>query len=197
MAKPIRWLIAKFKQLNNTIWNTSLSQASRRRGIGIKFLRTIILAARGFKQDKVQLRAASLTLYTLLSIIPMAAIAFAVAKGFGLESDLEGRLTSEFSSQQEVLRWILSVANNALQSTKGGYMAGIGVIILLWSVMQLLNDFERSFNHIWQVRDQRPWIRKFTDYLAIMLVAPVFVILSSSITVLISKIGRASCRERV
>lgn len=186
MARPIKWILDKFRQFNHAVWNTSLSQASRGRGIVIKYIRTIILAARGFRQDKVQLRAASLTLYTLLSIIPMAAIAFAVAKGFGLEGDLEGRLTSEFASQQEVLGWILSVADNALQSTKGGYMAGIGVVILLWSVMQLLDHFESSFNHIWQVRQQRPWIRKFTDYLAIMLIAPVFVILSSSITVFIS-----------
>ena len=186
MARPIKWILDKFRQFNHAVWNTSLSQASRGRGIVIKYIRTIILAARGFRQDKVQLRAASLTLYTLLSIIPMAAIAFAVAKGFGLEGDLENRLTSEFASQQEVLGWILSVADNALQSTKGGYMAGIGVVILLWSVMQLLDHFESSFNHIWQVRQQRPWIRKFTDYLAIMLIAPVFVILSSSITVFIS-----------
>lgn len=186
MARPIKWILDKFRQFNHAVWNTSLSQASRGRGIVIKYIRTIVLAARGFRQDKVQLRAASLTLYTLLSIIPMAAIAFAVAKGFGLEGDLEGRLTSEFASQQEVLGWILSVADNALQSTKGGYMAGIGVVILLWSVMQLLDHFESSFNHIWQVRQQRPWIRKFTDYLAIMLIAPVFVILSSSITVFIS-----------
>ncbi len=186
MARPIRWLIDKFRQFNHAVWNTSLSQASRGKGMVIKYIRTIILAARGFRQDKVQLRAASLTLYTLLSIIPMAAIAFAVAKGFGFEGDLESRLTSEFASQQEVLGWILSVADNALQTTKGGYMAGIGVIILLWSVMQLLDHFEGSFNHIWQVRQKRPWIRKFTDYLAIMLIAPVFVILSSSITVFIS-----------
>jgi membrane protein len=186
MAKPISWLVNKFRQLNYSIWNTSLSQASRGRRIVIKYIRTFLLAARGFRQDKVQLRAASLTLYTLLSIIPMAAIAFAVAKGFGLEGDLQSKLTSEFASQQEVLGWILSVADNALQTTKGGYMAGIGVIILLWSVMQLLDHFESSFNHIWQVRQQRPWIRKFTDYIAIMLIAPVFVILSSSITVFIS-----------
>jgi membrane protein len=186
MARPIRWLIDKFRQFNNSVWNTSISQASRSRGIVIKYIRTFLLAARGFRQDKVQLRAASLTLYTLLSIIPMAAIAFAVAKGFGLEGDLQSKLTSEFASQQEVLGWILSVADNALQTTKGGYMAGIGVVILLWSVMQLLDHFESSFNHIWQVRQQRPWIRKFTDYIAIMLIAPVFVILSSSITVFIS-----------
>ena len=65
-------------------------------------------------------------------------------------------------------------------------MAGVGMIILFWSVMSLLNHIESSFNHIWQIRTSRPWHRKFTDYLTIMLIAPVFIILSSSITVFIS-----------
>ena len=62
----------------------------------------------------------------------------------------------------------------------------VGMIILFWSVMSLLNHIESSFNHIWQIRSSRPWYRKFTDYLTIMLIAPVFIILSSSITVFIS-----------
>lgn len=186
MANPIKWSLKKLKELNHFIWNTSIKQAKGKRGIIIRYLRTIVLAARGFIQDKVQLRAASLTFYTLLSVIPMAAIAFGIAKGFGLEADLERELVNEFSSQQEVLGWVLRNARNALQETKGGYMAGVGIIILFWSVMQLLDHIESSFNHIWQVRQSRPWIRKFTDYLAIMLIAPVFIILSSSITVFIS-----------
>jgi membrane protein len=65
-------------------------------------------------------------------------------------------------------------------------MAGIGIIILFWSVMSLLEHIESSFNHIWQIRSSRPWHRKFTDYLTMMLIAPVFIILSSSMTVFIS-----------
>ena len=64
-------------------------------------------------------------------------------------------------------------------------MAGVGVIILFWSVMSLLDHIESSFNHIWQVRSSRPWYRKFTDYLTIMLIAPVFIIISSGLTVFI------------
>ena len=60
------------------------------------------------------------------------------------------------------------------------------MVILFWSVMSLLNHIESSFNHIWQIRSSRPWYRKFTDYLTIMLIAPVFIILSSGITVFIS-----------
>jgi membrane protein len=186
MADPLSWVIKKAKLLNDAIWHTSLSDISRGKSFLFRQLRIIVLATRGFLNDKVQLRAASLTLYSLLSIIPVAAIAFAIAKGFGLDQNLKDLLTREFQTQPEVLNWILNEASNALQETRGGYIAGIGVIILIWSVMSLLDQIERSFNHIWQISSGRPWYRKLTDYITIMLIAPVFLILSSSITVLVS-----------
>lgn len=132
--------------------------------------------------DRVQLRASALTLYTMLSTIPFVAIAFGIAKGFGLDQKMQELLIKEFQTQPEVLTWILNQASNAIQATRGGYIAGVGFIILLWSVMSLLDQIESSFNHIWQIQVSRPWLRKFTDYLAIMLIAPIVLILSSSIT---------------
>jgi membrane protein len=141
-----------------------------------------VLAARGFIDDNVQLRASALTFYSVLSVVPLAAIAFAIAKGFGLDQELQHQLTKNYQSQQEVLNWLLVNARNALNATNGSYIAGIGVIVLIWSVMSLLNHIESSFNHIWEIRNPRPWYRKFTDYLTIMLIAPVLVILSGSLT---------------
>lgn len=185
MANLLTWAIEKTKQLNNALWHTSLSDISKSKSFIIKQLRIIVLAARGFSNDKVQIRASSLTFYSLLSVIPVAAIAFGIAKGFGLDQNLEEIITRELKTQPEVLNWLLHVSRTALQETRGGYIAGVGVIILFWSVMSLLSQIESSFNHIWQIRSSRPWYRKFTDYLTIMLIAPVLLILSSSITVFI------------
>jgi len=149
-------------------------------------MRIIVLAARGYFSHKVQLRASSLTFYSILSVVPVAAIAFAIAKGFNLDNNLEELLTDKLSAHQEVLTWLLKYAKNAIQETRGGYIAGVGMIILFWSVMSLLDHIEDSFNHIWQIRSSRPWYRKLTDYLTILLTAPVFIILSSSITIFIS-----------
>ena len=184
MTNPVSWILEKSKRLNDAIWHTSLSDISRSKSFIFRQLRIIVLAARGFMNDKVQLRASSLTFYSLLSIIPVVAIAFAIAKGFGLDQNLQQLVAKEFQTQPEVLDWLLSVATNALQKTRGGPIAGVGIIILFWSAMSLLDQIESSFNHIWQIRSSRPWYRKFTDYLTIMLIAPVFLILSSSITVL-------------
>jgi len=185
MANPVLWGMEQIKRLNYLIWHTPLSEISKGKIILFKQLKIIMLAARGFLNDKVQLRASALTFYSLLSIIPVAAIAFGIAKGFSLDENLVELLTAKFSSQPEVLDFLLKNARNAIEQTRGGPIAGVGVIVLFWSVMSLLNRIENSFNHIWQVRTSRPWYRKFTDYLTIMLIAPVLIVLSSSIKVFI------------
>ena len=188
MTNPVTWSLEQIKKINDTIWHTPLSELSKRKTFLIKQLRIIVLAARGFANDKVKLRSSALTLYTLLSLIPVLAIAFAIAKGFGLDADLEAMImnSKEFSSQQDVLKFLLDGARSAIQDTRGGYMAGVGVVILFWSVMSLLSNIENSFNHIWQISTSRAWYRKFTDYLTIMLIAPVIIILSGSITVFVN-----------
>jgi len=182
MVNPVSWILDQLKRLNDAIWNTPLSELSRRKSYIFKQLRIIVLAMRGFLNDKVQLRASALTFYSLLSVIPVAAIVFAIAKGFGLDQTLQDLIIKKSGSEQEVLSWLLQKARIAIEKTRGDYIAGIGMIILFWSVMSLLDHIESSFNHIWQIRSSRPWYRKFTDYLTIMLIAPVFIVLSSGIT---------------
>jgi membrane protein len=186
MENPVTWVLDQVKKLNDAIWQTPLSEISRGKTFVFKQLRIFILAAKGFSNDKVSLRASALTFYSILSIIPIAAIAFALAKGFGLDKTLEQVIMQKFQSEQEVLTWLLNNATNAIEKTRGGYIAGVGVIVLFWSVMSLLSHIESSFNHIWQIRSSRPWYRKFTDYLTIMLIAPVLLILSSSATLFVS-----------
>jgi membrane protein len=187
MTNPVIWSLEKVKKLNDYIWHTPLSELSSRRLLLIKQVRIVLLATRGFFNDMVQLRASALTFYSILSLIPLVAIAFAIAKGFGLDQTLQQLILEKSNMQdRELIIRILSIARDALQQTSGGYIAGVGVIVLIWSVMSLLDRIENSFNHIWQIGTSRPWYRKFTDYLTIMLIAPVFLILSSSVTVFIN-----------
>ena len=186
MGNPFSWSEDLIKRLNHLIWHTPLSEISKGKIFLSRQIKIFILAARGFLNDKVMLRASALTFYTLLSVVPIAAIAFAIAKGFGLDQNLEKLIIDKFNAHEEVLNWLLINARSALEETKGGYIAGVGVVILFWSVISLLDQIESSFNHIWQIRSSRPWYRKFTDYITIMLVAPVFIILTSSITLFVS-----------
>ena len=152
----------------------------------IRQIRIIILAFRGFIEDRVSMRASALTFYTLLSVVPIAAMAFGVAKGFGFESKMRDFIIDNFKGQEDVMNYIIELSEKVLHNVEGGLLAGIGLIILVWSVMQVLTNIENSFNAIWQIKHPRPFLRKLSDYLAMMLIAPFLIILSSSVMVYIS-----------
>jgi membrane protein len=171
---------------NEKIWSIPLEKQSGRQKLWLRLLRTLALAVRGFREDKIGLRASALTVYSLLAVVPVAAMAFGIAKGFGLKEYLERQLLTNFRGQQEVLDWIIRFAESFLEETRGGIIAGIGLVILLWSVLKVFSNIESSFNAIWQIRRSRSWFRKFSDYLSIMLIAPIVVILSSSSVVFIT-----------
>jgi membrane protein len=170
------------KFLTQDIWHIQVKELSTGRSFSLGVLRVIVLAIRGFKKDKLQLRAPALTFFSLLALVPVAAMAFAIAKGFGLEAVLERQLFHEFPGQREVLLHVISFAHNLLDKTRGGTMAIFGVIILFWAVIKVLGHIERSFNDIWNIKKSRTLWRKFSDYLTIMLICPILVIASSSFT---------------
>ncbi len=168
------------------IWRIRSKNLPFGKSVLIKNLRTVLLALRGFNEDKCQLRASALTFYSLLSIVPVLAMAFGVAKGFGFEKLLETQLLNRFPGQEEVLSQTVDFANRLLENTRGGMVAGIGVALLFWTVIKVLGNIEKSFNDIWGIREHRNIGRRFSDYLSIMLLCPILIIMSGSITVFIS-----------
>ncbi len=180
-------VVTLFKQVthffNHKLWRVRLDKLDKKQGFFLKHLRIFTLAINGFNEDKCLLKATALTYYTLFSIVPIIALAFAIAKGFGFQADLQQQLLNNFAEQKDVLLQAFDYADKMLNNTKGGLIAGVGVILLLWSVMKLLGSIENSFNEIWEIKKDRTWVRKITDYLSIMLIAPIFLILSGSVTV--------------
>ncbi|MCD6297113.1 MAG: YihY/virulence factor BrkB family protein [Deltaproteobacteria bacterium] len=172
--------------ITHGIWRIRLGTLPRNKSFFLKQLRIIILAFRGFAEDKCYLRASALTFYTLLSVVPAAALAFGVAKGFGLQKLLEKQLFERLQGQEEVLTRIITFANSMLEETRGGLIAGIGVVLLFWLIIKLLGNIEASFNDIWGIRQARTYGRKLSDYLSVMLTCPLLLILSGSITVFIT-----------
>jgi membrane protein len=150
-------------------------------------LRVGLISLRQFSEDQCLLRASALTLFTLLSIVPIFAMAFGIAQGFGLQSAIEREALARFAGQEEVARWIMSFAQSLLQTTQAGLIAGIGVAVLFWTVMKVLNNIEVSLNAIWKTDSNRTFTRRVSDYLSFMLIAPILLIISSSLTVMITQ----------
>lgn len=151
-----------------------------------KFIKCIIFAVKGFKDDQCILRASALTYYTLLSIVPVIAMAFAISKGFGLEKLLETQLIATFPGHEEITGKIIEFSSNLLKETKSGIMVIPGVILLVWAVIKMFSHIEDSFNTIWWISNKRTIIRKFADYIALCFTASFFLIFSSSITIFLT-----------
>ncbi len=172
--------------IRGDIWRIRLKNLPRKKSFFIKQLRIFLLSIRGFDEDKCQLRASALTFYSLISIVPVAAMAFGIAKGFGFEKLLEKHLLEQLSGQEEVVTRVIDFANSLLANTKGGLMAGVGIIILFWAVIKVLGNIEDSFNDIWGIKESRTLGRRFSDYLSVMLLCPILIIMASSLTVFIT-----------
>lgn len=172
--------------INTDIWRIRTGKLPKSQSFLINQLRIFLLAFQGFNEDKCQLRASALTFYSLLSIVPVLAMAFGIAKGFGLDKLLETQILAKMPGQEQVVGQMIGYANIFLENTKGGIIAGVGVALLFWTVIKVLGNIEDCFNEIWGVQKERSLSRKFSDYLSIMLICPILLVTSSSVTVLVS-----------
>ncbi len=171
------------------IWEIRLKDLSPIQAFLIKYLRIILLASRGFMRDHCQKTASVLTYYSLLTVVPVVAVAFAIAKGFGLEKLIEKQIlqmADKANWQADITHQIIMFSHKVLEQAKGGVIAGIGVILLFWTVISILGKIEDSLNEIWEVKKSRTLVRKFSDYIAMMVFTPVLFIISSSTTVLVA-----------
>lgn len=132
------------------------------------------------------MHASSLTFYTLLSIVPILAVVFGLAKGFGFEKNLEEDLYQRLAEHREIVDLVVDFARSLLEQAENSYIAGIGVLFLFLFVISLFWTIEASMNDIWRVKRSRPFLRIITDYLAMMIICPFFFLIASSLTVFVT-----------
>lgn len=172
--------------LGEDMWRIRLKELPRNKSVILRCFKVVVLAIKGFVNDKCELWASALTFYSLLSLVPICAMLFGIAKGFGYDQTLKTQLYARFAGQEEILNKIVVFADSFLENTKGGLIAGVGVALLFWTVIQIFSNIESSFNAIWGIKKSRPLGRKITDYLSLMLICPILIVISSSATVFIS-----------
>lgn len=185
MRKVFDWLGIPELGLSQ-IWRVRASSLPWWKALLVSAGRVLLRAIRDFREDRIWLRASALTFFTLMSIVPILALSFGIAKGFGFERRLEAQLRGAFHGQEEVIERAIEFANQLLLETRGGLVAGIGLVILVWTVVKVLSNIEESFNAIWGLKRSRHFLRKFSDYLAFLFVSPILIFLSSSLTVFIT-----------
>jgi membrane protein len=151
-----------------------------------KALSALVVSVHRFLGDACGMSASALTYYSLLSFVPVIALLFAIAKGFGIRNSLDNFLHSIFEENAAVLDQAMEFANRAIENARGGLITGVGIFILLWAVIRVLNCAETAMNRVWRVKQGRGLRRMFTDYLSVLFVAPLLVMLGSGVNVFLT-----------
>jgi membrane protein len=146
-------------------------------------LKVLMLTVQRFMRDRIVQRASALTYSTLLSIVPILAILFAIARGFGFANLMEMQIRQGFEGQSLVVETLLGWIDSYLEHAQSGVFIGVGLVMLLWTVLTLTDNIERNFNQIWQVKKPRSVFRKITDYFSIFLLLPILIVVSGGISV--------------
>ncbi|MFT3992662.1 MAG: YihY/virulence factor BrkB family protein [Dysgonomonas sp.] len=172
--------------LRYDIWRINKKDRSSRK-IGLyNIIKAFILAIRNIDSSQLNTRAAALTYSTLLSIIPLLAVLFAIARGFGFQNIVQSQLFEYFEGQEAVLEKAMAFIDKSLEYAQGGVFLGIGIVLLLYTVVNLLSNVEDNFNIIWNVKKGRTYYRMFTDYLALFLIAPIFLVCSAGVSIILN-----------
>ncbi|MDD4158559.1 MAG: YihY/virulence factor BrkB family protein [Proteiniphilum sp.] len=225
--------------LSYGIWRQNPETLSNKQNILYNIIKTVILTVRNVQELDIAASARSLTYRTLLSIVPLLAVIFAIARGFGIENIMESSIfgfmlgempakemvavapdlnsdgMAVFSDRQgdtlsvggeraaetltpgmaeeatadgrtrEFLNLLFQLIDKSLEEARGGgIFAGIGILLFLYTIMNLFGDIENNFNKIWRVMRGRSIGRKVTDFSAMVLLIPFFFVLVNALNII-------------
>lgn len=168
------------------IWRITENEVSGLKELYINVIKTVILAVRGFQSENLQTKASALTFSTLLAIVPLLAVLLGIAKGFGFQGTVRQELMAFFPGHELELQKAFEFGESYLAQAQGGVIIGVGLILLFYTVINLIFSIEDTFNSIWQIQKSRLWYRKISDYLALFLILPILMTASSGLSIFLS-----------
>ncbi|MCM1309449.1 MAG: YihY/virulence factor BrkB family protein [Bacteroides sp.] len=165
-------------------WNYALKGVwhDRRNSLWVRIVKTINLTVKSFLSADLQSTACALTYRLLLAIVPALALLFAIGRGFGFQNILSSQLISYFPSQRHALEVAMQFVDSYLAQASEGLFVGVGIVVLLWTLISLISSVEDAFNRIWCIKSGRTMWRKITDYTAIFIILPILMVCGSGLT---------------
>jgi membrane protein len=130
MSKFITSIVQIYNFIRYDIWRITENELSHSRRSLYRFLKTLVLAVRGFINDDLNVRASALTYSVLFAIIPLFALIFAIGKGFGVDKLIENSFQDTFIGQSDMIPAIMGFVDRYLKTTQGGIFIGVGIAIL-------------------------------------------------------------------
>jgi membrane protein len=179
MTKQVLSLAERFTQL---IWCDDYNKLPTTKRFLIRALQILYAVIRDLRNGQLSLRAMSLVYTTVISLVPLLAVSFSVLKGFGLLESAKPQIVEAFEplgdKKEEITEKIFSFVDNI----QIGVLGAVGFALMIWSVISMMQKIESSFNFTWQVAKGRTLSQRFSDYLTVLMLAPLFIMVSIGIT---------------
>jgi len=174
-------------QLTSYIWDTPTDTMPKAKQFAITSLRIGHLLIRDLSEGQLNMRAMGLVYTTLLAIVPLIAVSFSVLKGFGVHNQIEPALLNILEPLGDKGVEITSRIIEFVDNIKVTVLGSVGLALLFYTVVSLMQKIERAFNFTWRVSEQRPFSQRFSDYLTVILIGPVLVFSALGLTATIEQ----------
>ena len=165
------------------IWSVNEKRLSRMERLGLRILKRFVITWECIKKNHILSYASALTYSSMLAAVPVLAIIFAIARGFGFDTIIETKLRNSLEGNPDIADTILYFVESYLQQTKGGVFIGIGLIFLLYTLLSLTANIEEAFNTIWYVKRSRTIYRQVIDYFGVFLLLPFVIVITSGLNI--------------
>jgi membrane protein len=172
--------------LDAQLWRTPLAGLPAPRAAAYRAARVLVATVRGFFEHGLMLRAAALTYYSVLSVVPLLAFAFAVLKGFGayqalIEGTVRPYVEHTFAANPPLEGAILRVLR-FVDQTDVSRLGTLAVLFLLYTSVTLLSSVEEALNDVFGARTKRSLLRQLTDYTTLLVTAPILVVVATTLS---------------
>ena len=164
------------------LWRADVGALSGVRTLFYRTLRLLFVLVRELSSGQLNLRAMSLVYTTLLSLVPLIAVSFSVLKAFGVHNQVEPLLLNLVAPLGEKGNELVMTILSFVENMKVGVLGSVGLALLLYTVVSLIQKIEMAFNYVWRTKATRSLSRRFSDYLSVIMVGPVLVFTAIGLT---------------
>lgn len=182
--------------VHKELWDLDLSTLPRIKKFGVSLVRIAAIVGKGLIDDKCALQSAALSYITLVSLVPVLALSFAVSRGLGAHGRIMEIIKENLEQLPENVAVFVQQVLDLVERVNYGALGTVGLLVVFLSAVGMLAKIESSFNTIWGIQSARTTFRKFTDYISVLVVVPILMLLATSINTALSTGGFATFLEQ-
>ena len=172
-------ILSRFQKL---IWEEQSGPQTIWKVYGIRISRTILILVQDIVHGQLTLRAMSLVYTTLLSIVPLLALCFSVLKAFGVHNKIQPMLLTFLEPLGEEGKEIAANIVQFIENMNVGVLGAVGLALLLYTAISLMQKIEQSLNYIWHIQSPRRIGERVVRYLSVIMIGPILVFSALGIT---------------